>query len=107
MFAPQKAGAKLESLAIFDDGGGNAGGRTPVIEKWNARQNNQEAKRGAHRADHPQVQSQGNGREQEDERRPGIAPGAIGPGEVGFFFAQAEQSNRIQGEEDPDSEDKQ
>src|SRR3981189_3517678 len=76
----------------------------PQIKERNSCEDNQEAERGPDRADDPQVGRESDRRCQKDERCPGTAPGAIGTKQVWRNFAEAEQSDRGEGEENPDSE---
>src|SRR5216684_3448203 len=95
------------SMALFAGFRGVPGLLSPVVEEGDATQDDCQAQRGAHRSDHPQVDSQSHGGSQKDERGPGMAPGAVRTGKVRFVSAQAKEGNRSQREENPPGKNKQ
>src|SRR6266852_4996355 len=95
------------SMALFAGFRGVPGLLSPIVEEGDATQDDCQAQRGAHRPDHPQVDSQSHGGSQKDERGPRMAPGAVRTRQVGFVSAQTEEGNRSQREENPPGKHKQ
>src|SRR6266481_737222 len=95
------------SMALFAGFRGVPGLLSPIVEEGDATQDDCQAQRGAHRPDHPQVDSQSHGGSQKDERGPGMAPGAVRTRQVGFVSAQTKEGNRSQREENPPGKNKQ